>query len=279
MIQNRTGEKKTIVMVVAMFVAAFVCLTGLSDAAEYPLRAEYPMVNPISTAELTQLFGSAIIVDVRNQAEYDVVRIVGAKNILVGKMTEGDLLKLRGKNDKTPLVFYCNGITCMKSYKASKAAMDMGFTGVRCYDDGIFNWAKANPNKTEFFGKVVDAAVLQADLLSDEKFNRALITPQEFLAKSKTGEYVVFDIRDPNERSETKFSLPKMKVMSFDTMVELINKNSKAIPMSNILIADNVGKQTKWLQYYLDRKGIKNYYFMKGGIRQWKKEGLGESGR
>jgi rhodanese-related sulfurtransferase len=89
----------------------------------------------------------------------------------------------------------------------------------------------------------------------------------------------VFDIRDPNERSETKFSLPKMKVMSFDTMVDLINKNSKAVPTSNILIVDNVGKQVRWLQYYLEKKGFKNYYFLKGGVRQWMKEGLGEGGK
>ena len=262
-----------------MFVAVCVGMTGLSNAAEYPLRAEYPMVSPISTDELMKTYDKAIIIDARNEAEYDVVHIVGAKNILVGKMKEADLLQLRPKQDKKPLVFYCNGITCAKSYKAAKMAVEWGFASVRCYDDGIFAWAKANPNKTEFFGKVMDAAELHANLLSEDKFNRALIPPKEFQAKTKTGEYEVFDIRDPNERSETKFSLPKMKVMSFDTMVDLINKNSKAVPTSNILIVDNVGKQVRWLQYYLEKKGFKNYYFLQGGVRQWMKEGLGESGK
>jgi rhodanese-related sulfurtransferase len=95
------------------------------------------MVSPISTDELMKTYDKAIIIDTRNEAEYDVVHIVGAKNVLVGKMKEADLLQLRPKQDKKPLVFYCNGITCAKSYKAAKMAVE-GASRRSGVDDGIF---------------------------------------------------------------------------------------------------------------------------------------------
>jgi rhodanese-related sulfurtransferase len=255
-------------------VAGLLGANGVAKAAEYPLRAEYPSVKPIETNELTAVYGKAIIVDVRNTAEFDVIHIDGAANILVGKMTEQDLMKLRPKDDGRLLVFYCNGVTCAKSYKAAKHAGEWGFKNVRCYDPGIFDWAKVNPGKAKFFGKILSDAELKASIISDSEFKKVLLTPKEFMARTKTGDYTVIDIRDPDERSETQFSMPKMKVMSFDTMVNLLNTNSKAIPSSNVLIVDNVGKQVQWLQYYLKKAGIKNYYFAEGGLRQLKKEGF-----
>jgi len=32
-----------------------------------------------------------------------------------------------------------------------------------------------------------------------------------------------------------------------------------------LVIFDQVGKQVLWLMYYLEDKGYKNYYFLKGG--------------
>ena len=272
---SRVGEFKrgSFLILLPVFLAAFL-LSEPVKAAEYPLRAKYPMVKPIDTEELTAAYGKAVIVDSRNAGEFDVIHIEGAANILVGKMTEQDLLKLRPKDNSRLLVFYCNGIDCPKSYNAAKRADEWGFKSVKCYDAGIFDWAKANPGKTRFFGKILSAAELKASLISDSQFNAVLLPPKEFLARSKSGGYTVIDIRDPDERSQTHFSLPKMKIMSFDTIVKLIKTNSKAVPSSNLLVLDNVGKQVQWLQYYLKKAGIRNYYFLKGGVRELKKEGL-----
>jgi rhodanese-related sulfurtransferase len=267
-------KKVAAVVVTTLFLVTLLNVTNSIGAEEYPLRAKYPTVKPIETNELTAAYGKAIIVDSRNAAEYDVIQIANAKNILVGKMTEQDLLKLRPKNDSTPLVFYCNGITCAKSYKAAEDAGKWGFQSVRCYDAGIFAWAKANPDKTKFFDKVLAAAELHAALISDSQFKSVLLPPKEFISRSKSGEYTVIDIRDPNERSETQFSLPNMKVMSFDTIVDLVKKRSKAIPTSNLLFVDNVGKQVQWLQYYLKKAGFTNYFFAEGGVLKIKKEGF-----
>ena len=36
-----------------------------------------------------------------------------------------------------------------------------------------------------------------------------------------------------------------------------------------LLIYDEVGKQVRWLMYYLEDNNAPNYYFMKGGVREY----------
>ncbi len=263
--------------VMAVFFIA-VSFIGVADATEFPLRAKYPNSNPIETAELRSIYNKAIIVDARAKAEYNVIRMVGAKNFLVGLMKESDLLKLRDKDGKAPLVFYCNGITCPKSYKASKKAIGWGFKNVRTYDLGIFNWAKASADKTELFGNVLSTKELETALMSKDDFKAKQIAPADFLSRSKSGNFAIIDIRSPSERSEVKVALPKTKAISFDSLLKMIESKSKAVPSSNILVIDNVGKQVRWLQYYFERSGISNYHFLQGGAKQWVKEGYGPKG-
>ena len=263
-------------LLTAVLIAFFAGIAGAAE--EFPLRVKFPKLTPISTDELIAAFGKAIIVDVRSENEYDVVHIKEAKNILVGKMKEEDLLALRSKNDSALLVFYCNGITCAKSYKAAEKAEGWGFANVRVYDAGIFTWSEKQPEKSLFFGKPLTAETVKTSLISDDKFNAVLLKTVDFIAKAKGDQYSVIDIRDPNERSEQPIRLPKLKVLAFDVLVDQIEKKSAAVPRSGLLILDNVGKQVDWLQYYLEKEGIKNYYFLSGGVAQWLKDGYDPAG-
>ncbi|HEX9758148.1 MAG TPA: rhodanese-like domain-containing protein [Nitrospiria bacterium] len=53
-----------------------------------------------------------------------------------------DLSKLPHKT--TPIIFYCNAGKCWKSYKASKAAVEAGYTNVYWLRGGIPQWKKKN---------------------------------------------------------------------------------------------------------------------------------------
>lgn len=254
-------------------------VVGTAGAEEYPLRKDYPKVVPITTEDFTRQYKGAIIVDTRNEGEYDVVHILGAKLHVLGKMTEESLAAVRGKSDSRPLVFYCNGITCVKSYKATEKAMGWGFGSVFCYDAGIFAWAQANPDKTEYFGKVLGGDKLAAVLAAAAgEYKKVQISSAELLAKHHSGGYTLIDIRDPNERSEAPFKLQGTKSMSLDTVIELINKKSESLPRQRLLIVDNVGKQGQWLHFYFKEKGFKDYFFLRGGVRQWKDDGYGPKG-
>lgn len=248
------------------------------DNLKFPLRPKYPNCTPIETAELASIYGDVIIVDVRSKMEFGVVNMVNSHNLLVGKMKEADLLNLRAKDGKTPLVFYCNGTTCSKSYKATRKALKWGFKNCKVYDPGIFFWAQKNPLKTNFFGEKLTTEAAKSAFISKQAFNDANLPPKNFIAKAKSKKYTTIEIRDPNERAEYPVRLPTLKALSFDNLVKLLRKGSRAVPKSNLLVFDNVGKQIKWVQYYLEREGVTNYYFLKGGIRQWQADGFDKKG-
>ena len=81
------------------------------DKNPYPHREKYSECTPISTEELAALGDEVFLIDARNTAEFAVIHIAGAQNLIVGKMEMEDLLALRGKDDPQPIVFYCNGHT------------------------------------------------------------------------------------------------------------------------------------------------------------------------
>jgi rhodanese-related sulfurtransferase len=248
-------------------IAVVLALAGLAVAEEYPLRKEYPSVVPITTTDLAD--ARAVLVDSRNSSEFEVIHLVGAKLLLVGKMTSADLEKLRRKTgDPRPLVFYCNGTTCPKSYKAAAEAMAWGFENVRCYDAGVFAWAAAYPRRTEFFGEKLTAEKLKTALISDAEFKALQLRPADLLAKSRAG-YTVVDLRDPSERAEHKFNLAGVKVIGEDTYVGLLKQGDTSVPKTKVIFVDNVGKQVVWLHYHLRRYGASDYFFLEGGVRTW----------
>ena len=76
----------------------------------YPHREKYKECTPISTEDLAAL-GDVFLVDTRNKAEFDVIHMAGATNLIVSDMKLEDLLAIRGKEGDKPIVFYCNGHT------------------------------------------------------------------------------------------------------------------------------------------------------------------------
>lgn len=234
----------------------------------------------IETPALTDAVkkGNAIVVDVRSDTEFNIINVAGCVQIQVGKMTEKDLANLRGKEDAKIMAFYCNGTSCKKSYKATLKAMEWGYKNVFVYDDGIFEWALANPEMTNFFGEKLTKENVKQKLISREAFKAKCIPPTEFIEKMKSGKYTVIDIRDPNERKEDPITVPGIKQMDFDIIAKTIALANSPVPKAEVLFFDNVGKQVDWLQYYLDKNGVKNYYFLDGGVRRWQKEGFKPDG-
>ncbi|MEK7816390.1 MAG: hypothetical protein AAB294_06180, partial [Pseudomonadota bacterium] len=47
-------------------------------------------------------------------------------------------------------------------------------------------------------------------------------------------------------------------------IIERAKKEKKTL-----LVYDQVGKQVQWFQYYLESRGLKDYYFMKGGAQAY----------
>lgn len=119
--------------------------TAFSAGGEFPGRAEYPEISLYSKAHLLKDFNKVVIVDARSALEFETLRINNALNIPVASRHFAKMVKeLRSKTTK-PIVFYCNGRSCYKSYKAAKIAQKYGVKNVFAYDAGVFEWAKAHP--------------------------------------------------------------------------------------------------------------------------------------
>lgn len=245
------------------------CVAVSVSAADFPLRSKYPNVIPISTDELAARYDQALIVDVRSSVEYDVIHVKKATNVSVSDINFlADLEKVRAKNGTAPLVAYCNGETCAKSYKACEQAGAAGFTNMYVYDAGIFAWAQAHPEKAVLLG---DSPVPSAKLIPKSKLNAKSLAFVDFKKAADAGAMVI-DVREPWQRAKNP-ELPQNRLLALngvrnvplERLVPLLEKGQ--FKNKQLLIADAVGKQVRWLQYHLEKHGYTDYAFLKGGAK------------
>ncbi len=243
--------------------AGILVLTAPLQAAEegYPLRKKFPGLQYITTSDLNKQYDKALIVDARSKLEFDVIHINKAAHVPMAVATFAkDLEKIRQKTATSPLVFYCNGHTCEKSYDAAAEANKAGFNGVMVYDAGIFDWAKTYPDKTTLMGKT---PAPKEKLISKSTFAKKCIGYDEFKKKAASPNAVVIDIREPIQRKEIP-QIQGLRNIPSDRMIDLVNKGE--FKDKQLLILDAVGKQVEWLQYYLEAKGYRNYLFLEKGV-------------
>ena len=252
--------------------------TSEESKPAFPLREKYADLTPISTEALEALGTNVIVVDARNRAEFDVIHVTGAENLLVGKMKKPQLLALRAADDETPLVFYCNGTTCSKSYKAATKAEAWGFENVFVYDAGIFSWAQAHPTQTEFFGDPMTTESVATDIIPKPELQAVSLAPEAFLQRAGEEGWKLYDIRDRKERTEFPITVKGVVKISMDEFTTLLDKPG-VIPAERILVIDNVGKQVRWLHYYLRRSERSEYFFLSGGVGAWREQGFDGKGR
>ena len=240
----------------------------IGAAQEFPLRAEYGPagVEPIETDALAANLGKYTIVDARSPYEYETLHIEGAHSIPLASSEFSE--KVAALSDKTgkPLVFYCNGETCAVSYKATLKAHNNGVADALVYDAGIFNWAKANPDRAVLLGETLGDP---AKLIGSDQFQAHVLEEDPFFARIDSSENpIIVDIRNRDQRAG--ISLFQMR----DRHVPLSTDNSELDELvaqakaqgRPMFFVDATGKQVRWLQYYLEDKQVSDYWFLKGGV-------------
>lgn len=241
-------------------------------ADDFPGRAKYKKVPYIELEDLYKNLKDTVVVDARSSLEFETLRVKTAVNIPVASEDfEAKVAKLRESTDK-PIVFYCNGHTCMKSYIATKKAMAANIKDVHAFDAGIFDWTKAHPDEATLLGK---SPVNVAHLIPKSTFKKRLISPNDFSdrATSNRRKYMTIDVRDKFQRAGVGFYPGIERWASLDQQKKLQKYVKKAIRQKRtLLIYDEVGKQVRWLQYALEKAGAKDYYFMHKGAKGYFKE-------
>ena len=257
--------KSILAVLSALFLAVMFSTARASDE-EYPHRAKFKNIPVMEAATLHKDLKSVLVVDVRSLYEYETLHIKGAVHIKLSKeKLPADVKALRAKSPATPIVFYCNGHTCKKSYEAAELCMNAGVSNVFAYDAGIDAWTKLYPDQSVLLGK---SPVQPSEFISHDEFKKRLISTQNFEAMVEKGA-VVLDIRDLRQRDVVLFPMRELRAPLDDSQkiadaVMQAKKSKKAL-----LVYDKVGKQTRWFQYYLEQQGVKDYYFLDGGAEAY----------
>lgn len=256
-----------ILLIVNLTVSNF----AFAAAEGFPGREKYPDVKYIELTDLhkRKARNEVVIVDARSNYEFETLRIKDAINIPVANKTfEQEIRKLRKKTDKT-LVFYCNGHRCMKSYIAAKRCMQVDIKDVVAFDAGIFDWTKKYPKQSVLLG----ASPVDPDkLIASKRFKSRLLNPDKFseYILDAQNKRIVIDVRDKFQRAGIGFYPGIERWAALDDRKKLQAYIEKAKRENKTLfIYDEVGKQVRWLQYALEKAGVKNYYFMEKGARAY----------
>ncbi|MGD8407984.1 MAG: rhodanese-like domain-containing protein [Thiohalophilus sp.] len=240
---------------------------------EFPGRKLYLDVQHIELADLAKQYDDVIIVDVRSSYEFDTLHIKKAVNIsLSSKDFVQRMQQLRDKNPETPIVTYCNGKTCMKSYKAARKAQQRGVTKVISFDAGIMDWAQNQPERSVLLG---ESPLDPRKLIAKSAFKQRLLDPREFAdrANNSTDKRMIVDARDPLQRAGYALFMGKERRASLSDekkMRELIAQAAR--DGDTMYVYDEAGKQVRWLMYRMEQAGVKDYYFMKGGANGFYKQ-------
>ena len=250
-------KSKFIVSMLVLFLSFSVAF-----AEDFPYRKDFPGVSYISSQDLKAKNDKkeTIIIDVRSKIEYDVMHIDKCLHISMAQATFVDEVgKLIKDNPKKTIVFYCNGTTCLKSYESVQKMTEAGYKNTVAYDGGIPEWSKLYPAETIVFGKVLTDPGKQ--LISDSDFKKRLIDFETFKAKAANPKAIVVDIRDFIQNSGKLPGLENARTIPLDKFIP--NFVAKKLEQDKtLLIFDQVGKQVKWLMYYLRDNGYENYYFL-----------------
>lgn len=240
-------------------------LTSTCIAEDFPYREKYPEVTIIDLNELKSGYdsGNFIIIDVRSKTEFEAIHIKKAINLPYANAKFTDRLdEVARKNPIKKIAVYCNGIDCIKSYKAAEDAIYAMIPNVYAFDAGIAQWAQAYPSATLLQGDELKTHMEQ--LISEENFNRKNLDFDTFKKQAVSSNAVIIDARDPIQRKQKVPSLEKAMLIPVDKLVlNIISKGH--MKDKQLYIFDQVGKQVKWVMYYLAEHGYTDFYFLEGG--------------
>jgi rhodanese-related sulfurtransferase len=118
-------------------------LFSMSVQAEYSSPEHVEGSITTSVTEAKALYDKGVVfIDVRNPRLYAKGHIVDAHHLdLKNGFTEDAVAALVSRDE--PLVIYCSGVKCSRSYRAVAKAVGWGFRQVHYFRGGIVEWREA----------------------------------------------------------------------------------------------------------------------------------------
>jgi rhodanese-related sulfurtransferase len=81
-----------------------------------------------------------VILDNRSVADYDAGHIEGAIRLIDTDITGAADIAAHVPSLDSPVLFYCNGLSCGRAANAAEMAVDFGYTNVSYYALGMTEW-------------------------------------------------------------------------------------------------------------------------------------------
>jgi len=261
---------KFIKLLAGLLLVSMVCSAPIQAKTqdEFPVRKLYPAVPVVEIDDLKKRLDKVLIVDVRSEYEYQTLRMAGAINVpLASTNFVKEMGQLRKDNPQKEIVVYCNGKTCKKSYKATQKCRDHHINNVTAFDAGIFDWAKKYPQDAILLG---ETPVDPNKLIAKHDFKKKLLSPDKFEEMMAKNDIIVLDIRDRFQREALSLFPGIEKRVYLDDTAKMDSYLDQAVRENKtLLVYDAAGKQVRWLMYRIEKKGVKNYAFMKGGAHAY----------
>ena len=251
-----------------------VSVSASDETEQFPKRKFYPQLNYIDTQELADGLQNNRydVIDVRDNTSFEALHVKTATNIFVKSKTfDQEMLGFAAQSTR-PLVIYCNGISCSKSYVASTKTIQLFAKQkikrkVFTFDSGINAIAYAHNDMVLKNGKDISD---KNPLIAIEKIEQHTLKPSEFesyLTINKPQDYAVLDIRHKSEKLVRKlFMFQKQKNIVLgqrDKLIAFLNKIKK--DNKTLLVYDASGRQINGLYELLKITGIRKWYYMEGG--------------
>lgn len=265
---------KKLVVLASLFLSLASTAMAADEAAKFPHRAKFKHVPVIELEALRDRLNGVVLVDVRSRYEFETLHIKDALHIPLDRQKLPAAVQELRKQAPKPIVFYCNGTTCKKSYEAAELAMGAGINNVYAYDAGLDAWTRQYPEHSVLLGR---SPVAANDLIDMPRFKQRVLSAADFEARVEQGNAIVLDIRDLRQRDSALFPFKEERATLDDQrrLAEIVAKAKRTD--KPLLVYDKVGRQTRWFQYFLEKEGVKQYYFLDGGSEGYFEAKFGKS--
>lgn len=128
---------------IILFLVFFAIGTVSADKSEYRSPEQVEGAISTSSVQAKELYDQgAVFVDVRNPRLYAKKHIPGAFHLDLKYNFDEVKLAAVAKKDR-PVIIYCSGVKCSRSYRASEKAVSWGYSKVHYFRGGIVDWTKA----------------------------------------------------------------------------------------------------------------------------------------